>query len=366
MNGADDGDRTDDDGSRPPGDRDGSADAEGGFEFGPDQRPVEDEPHDPPRDRESTDERRIKVDLATDEPASDDSRLDDSSPDRDPDPDRDPFGTGPDPGPNADRNWTALLVALALTSVGTGAFTYATHDDMAPVVGVMALGAAFAALVVVARASESTVLGVLSAGWVEHRRYTWFAVGLFAFGTLLGILLLLAGVNLLELIAELLEEELFPELEDEEFELTATFFITNNTQPFVLSILGALSLGLVTAIIMIFNGIIVGNVSAAVGSLVGVDYIIVGLAPHGIFELPALFIAAGVGFRIIYRFGERLSGSRDAFFTKSYVTRTVALVIFAWLLLVLAAFVEAYVTPELLEMLFADRLEGIAEEPPTP
>jgi len=362
MHGADDGDRTDDDGSGPARDRDGSDDVtEGGFEFGPEQRPVEDEPQDPPRDRSSDGERRIKVDLATDEPEPDSA-----SPDRDPDPDRDPFESGPGPGPNADRNWTVLLLALAVASIGTGAFTYATHDDLAPVVGVTALGVGFAALVAVARASESTILGVLSAGWTEHRRYTWFAVGLFAFGTVLGAALLFAGVNLLELVTELLEEELFPELEDEEFELTATFFIVNNTQPFLLSIVGALSLGLLTAFVMIFNGIIVGNISAAIGGTVGFDYIVVGLAPHGIFELPALFIAAGVGFRLIYRLGERVAGSRDAFFTKPYLTRTAALVIFAWLLLVLAAFVEAYVTPELLEALFADRLEGLAEEPPTP
>ncbi|RQH00766.1 stage II sporulation protein M [Natrarchaeobius oligotrophus] len=332
---------------------DDGEDREGGFVFGPERKPASESRAERSRDSDDA-ERRITVDLP-----DDDSGSASGPPERDPG--VDPTGTGPDPGPNAVRNWTVLLIALALSSFATGAFAYGTQDDLAPVVGVVSLGVVFAALVPIALYGDRRLVEALAAAWAEHRRYTWFAAGLFGVGIVFGVLLMLAGINLLELIAELLEEELFPELEDEEFELTATFFIVNNTQPFVLSIAGALSLGLLTAFIMMFNGIVVGNVTAAIGGVVGIDYIVVGLAPHGVFELAALFIASGVGFRLLYRFGERVLGRRDAFLTKPYVLRTVAFVVFAWLLLVLAAFVEAYVTPELLELLFADRLEGLEE-----
>ncbi|THE65679.1 stage II sporulation protein M [Salinadaptatus halalkaliphilus] len=341
-----------------------------GFVFGEDDG-AGDEPRDEPTQTTSDDDRRIRVDLqssdAGDTPASDssDTQPSDSStvrsepPNRNPD--RDLLASGPDPGPNAVRNWTVLLVGLSLTSLATAAFTYATQADPLPVVGAAALGLGFVALASVAQNTDVALLELLSAAWIEHRRYTWFATGLFAGGIVLGALALLAGINVLELLIEVAGENPFAELEDEEFELTASFFIVNNTGPFLLSIVGGLSLGLLTAFVMVFNGLIVGNVSAMVADLVGLEYIIVGLAPHGIFELAALFLAAAVGFRLIYRLAERVLDVREAFVTKSYAYRTLALVGFAWLLLVLAAFVEAYITPELLEMLVADDLEATPE-----
>lgn len=200
----------------------------------------------------------------------------------------------------------------------------------------------------------------LADAWDEHSRFVGFAAGLFALGIVVGVLLFAAGYNLLEIIADLLGESLFPEDIGEMGGLElAQFLLVNNSRAFLLSIAGVLTLGLLTVWAMVFNGIIVGNVGAAVAETVGIDYILVGLLPHGIFELPALFIAAGVGFRLLYRVGERILGSRDAILTKPYLYRTAVLVFAGWLLLVVAAFVEAFVTPALLEALFADRLEGM-------
>ncbi|EMA37600.1 stage II sporulation protein M [Halobiforma nitratireducens] len=350
MNGGRNGRNGDGDGER---DRNGrDDDPAGGFEFGPEREPTDGRSDEGGTDTDavqrSDEDSRITVDLRDDDPAD----VDAAPPGADPE--FDPSGSGPDPGPNAVRNWSVLTLALALASFATAGFTVLTHDDPAPVAGATILGLAFVGLASLPRLDRPTLLEGLAAGWLEHRRYVWFSVGLFALGTAAGVALLLAGVNLLEIVAELLQEDLFPELEEEEFQLTATFFIQNNTRPFLLSIVGALSLGLLTAFVMIFNGVVVGNVTAAVGGEVGFDFIVVGLTPHGIFELPALFIAAGVGFRLLYRFGERVAGSREALFTKPYLYRTIAFVVFGWLLLVLAAFVEAYVTPALLEALFPE------------
>jgi stage II sporulation protein M len=204
----------------------------------------------------------------------------------------------------------------------------------------------------------------LADAWDEHSRYVGFAAGLFGLGVLIGVLLFAAGYNLLEVIENLLGEGLFPDGIGEMggFEL-AQFLLVNNSRAFLLSIVGAVTLGLLTAWAMLFNGIIVGNVGALVTENVGLDYILVGLLPHGIFELPALFIAAGVGFRLLSRFVQRIFGRRDAILTKPYLYRTAILVLVGWLLLVVAAFVEAFVTPALLEALFAERLEGLSAAP---
>ncbi len=374
MDGADHEDRPDEERSTATA-GDGSTDEEtGGFIFGTEVAETDaddgdatsasaDEPTavEPSTESESdgsrashADGQRITVDLADDEPESE-------PPDREP-----PTGEdGPTPGDNAVRNWTMLLACLASVSFVTGLVAGASGASPDAVLGVTGLGVGFLVVLVLARTRYPELIDALSSGWAEHRRYTYLATALFAGGIVLGALLLAAGVDLLEEIVQLLEEE-FAEDADGEFDLTATFFILNNTQPFVLSIVGALTLGLLTAFIMIVNGVIVGNLSAVMTNVVGLDYVIVGLTPHGIFELAALFIAAGVGFRLIHRAGKRVAGTRDAVLTKPYVTRTVALIAFAWLVLVLAAFVEAYVTPELLEALFAERLADLEEEPTIP
>lgn len=194
----------------------------------------------------------------------------------------------------------------------------------------------------------------LGDAWSEHRPHVAFATALFVLGLFVGGALAVAGVNLLELFVEFVGENPFEDIEEED--LTARFFIVNNSRPFLFSILGAASLGLFTAFIMVFNGVIVGNIGVIVGRSAGVDFFLVGVLPHGIFELPSLFIAAGVGFRLFHRFVQRILGRRDAFVSRRYLYRTAVLVVAAWLMLALAAVIEAHVTPVLLDALFAERL----------
>ncbi|WP_255192736.1 stage II sporulation protein M [Natronobeatus ordinarius] len=257
-----------------------------------------------------------------------------------------------DDRPIPPRNWlvVALLTVVVASATSLVALLGPGLVDVA--VGAVGVGIVAAALVV-------AVPDRLAGAWAEHRPYVYFSVGLFAFGGLLGAALLAAGIDLTELFLEALGEEFAPEDPGEEFELelTATFFVVQNTPPFLFSIAGAITLGLFTAIIMLVNGLLIGNIALSMAAVVGVDFILVGLLPHGIFELPALFVAAGVGFRLVHRFGQRILGSREAFVTKAYLSRTAVLVVFAWLLLVVAAFVEAYLTPALLDALFAARLE---------
>ncbi|MCU4972148.1 stage II sporulation protein M [Halobacteria archaeon AArc-m2/3/4] len=204
---------------------------------------------------------------------------------------------------------------------------------------------------------EYTVREALTDAWDEHRGYVGFATALFLVGVIIGIALVLAGYNLIEFMLELLDEELVVDEEmmgegGQEIELSAQFFVLQNTPPFVLSILGAVTIGLLTVAIMVFNGVLVGNIAYAIGQETGFGLILALLLPHGIFELPALFIAAGVGFRLLHRFVQRVRGTREAFVTKPYLYRTGILVLLGYCMLLLAAFIEAYVTIAVAELLF--------------
>ncbi|WP_312910324.1 stage II sporulation protein M [Natronosalvus caseinilyticus] len=259
------------------------------------------------------------------------------------------------------RRTLVLVLALAALSLLTALYLLITESSVRPAVGASLLAGGFAAFAAVDRLSERRVLASLEAAWREHRPYVGFAAATFAVGILLGVLLYALGVDLLEFVLEALGEEFTgEELEPggepgsggASIELTAGLFVVNNSGPYVLAILGAVSLGAFTLLIMVFNGILIGNLGAGLGGQMGYAEFVALLVPHGVFELTALFVAAGIGFRLVHRFGQRLRGSRDSFLTKRYLYRTGLLTCFGWFLLVLAAFVEAYVTITIVEALF--------------
>ncbi|SFS33437.1 stage II sporulation protein M [Halostagnicola kamekurae] len=282
-------------------------------------------------------------------------------------PERDDGGDGRHPSSqHAVRNWSALLSILALASFLSAGTAFVVSDAADAAAGATLLGLGLIGAALVTSAKAPTVAHRLSAAWAEHRRYVWFSGGLFALGIAAGVALAAAGIDLTELFLELIMEELEGgELEGAEIdpaglgggggvalETSATFFIFKNTPPFLASILGALTLGVFTFFVMTFNGLLIGNIAVAIGGEVGYGLILALLVPHGIFELTALFVGAGVGFRFVYRAGQRVLGTHEALFTKSYLARTALLVVFAWLMLVVAAFVEAYLTIPVAELLF--------------
>lgn len=116
-------------------------------------------------------------------------------------------------------------------------------------------------------------------------------------------------------------------------------------------LLGTLILGLE----LMFNGVVIGAVSVIAGMTHGVIYPIMGLTPHGIFEIPAFILQ----FASIIRWhvttvetvmakvtGEKTDG--DKF--KRGIKDTVILAIASVILFMIAAYIETYITPYLLGM----------------
>jgi len=114
-------------------------------------------------------------------------------------------------------------------------------------------------------------------------------------------------------------------------------------------LLGTLVLG----IELLLNGILIGVVASVVGIHRGVAYPILGLVPHGIFEIPAFILE----FASIIRWhvttveaimakvtGEKVNVVKLKLGVKDAVVLAAASVV----LFVIAAFVETYVTPRLL------------------
>ena len=115
--------------------------------------------------------------------------------------------------------------------------------------------------------------------------------------------------------------------------------------------------GVYAAFGMMLNGAIVGVVAMTIDK--PLTYFLIGILPHGIFEIPAIILAAAVGMRInglvvhgiINAFGEGRDAPSDVL--KAHVKKATEqwdVLLLVLLLLVIAAAIESSVTPYLLSI----------------
>ena len=106
---------------------------------------------------------------------------------------------------------------------------------------------------------------------------------------------------------------------------------------------------------LLINGGIIGIVSVIAGITHGISYPIVGLTPHGIFEIPAFILqfASIIRWQVttINAVMAKIKGEKvDGVKSKRGIKDTFILAIASVILSMVAAFIETYITPYLLGM----------------
>ncbi|MFC2044971.1 stage II sporulation protein M [Chloroflexota bacterium] len=122
------------------------------------------------------------------------------------------------------------------------------------------------------------------------------------------------------------------------------FIFVKNVSALLLSLVLSPIFCLVPVVALVSNGWLIGVVSNAVIKEVSLGYLLAGLLPHGIFELPAFIlgeaVALSLGSRVLLALLRKERGNILIDLRKS--SRYLALVL---ILLLLAAIIEAYITP---------------------
>ncbi|MGE5416639.1 MAG: stage II sporulation protein M [Acidobacteriota bacterium] len=146
---------------------------------------------------------------------------------------------------------------------------------------------------------------------------------------------IIAGVIMEPKAAGILEET-FKQLKDlvghaKPSVMALKIFEKNVIVVLVCVILGRLTKGIIPGMICLYNGFLLGvvGVFAHLSALV----VIAGVLPHGIFELPAIFIACSIGMND-YK-----------------VTLKLKKTVFPILLLIIAAIIETWITPGVMKAL---------------
>jgi len=177
------------------------------------------------------------------------------------------------------------------------------------------------------------------AAYLHKIRYFILAVAaLMAFSFALGAAFAVAMPAESQQVLKLIAGQ-FAGLKDQTaFDLMISLFLHNALICAMMAVLG-LALGVITLLIVFDNGLMIG----LIGTLAA-------LLPHGIIEIPAMAISAATGLYLGYCILLRLSGRRlDVLGEIGESAR----VFVAWILpmLLVAAFVESYVTTALVHFL---------------
>jgi len=128
-------------------------------------------------------------------------------------------------------------------------------------------------------------------------------------------------------------------------------FLKNSLTALIAFALGPLLL--ITPILVLFlNGFVLGMVGNAVASQVSFAAALASLLPHGIFELPALVFASAAGLRLGLAAIRKVRAaiSHTQFSIAPDLAKSFKLFMAAIILLLVAAVVETYVTPYVLEL----------------
>ena len=184
---------------------------------------------------------------------------------------------------------------------------------------------------------QNSIRNLYSESWnflKESRNFIYVVILIFVFSALIGFFIPASEVIKNKIIDFI--KNLISETEGlSQFELIKFIFLNNVQSSFFAMILG-IFLGIFPIITMVANGYLLGFVALLSVNAEGV-FILWRLFPHGIFELPAIFISAGLGLKLgSFLFQKDKIKSFKIYLRKSLITFLAIVVP----LLVIAAIIE--------------------------
>jgi stage II sporulation protein M len=176
------------------------------------------------------------------------------------------------------------------------------------------------------------------------RPFELASLGIFAIGALAGGLAIVFYPETAEQLQDLLKQfaRMFHGMS--KLRLATAIFLNNSLKTLLVIVSGPL-LGLAPIIFLVVNGAILGAVIPAAVESKGLWAALMTIVPHGIFELPAIFVGTSIGMALGVHPLRRLVGKADTTLLSAlgHGLRVFVRVILP--LLLLAAAIEVFVTP---------------------
>jgi stage II sporulation protein M len=185
----------------------------------------------------------------------------------------------------------------------------------------------------------------------DLRWYLLIIVGIFVAFAIIGYAVAVMSPGYTDQTINEVKDQVGPLKETSALGLMLGIFENNVIKCFLVVVLG-LAIGVAPLLFIVANGIVIGIVVGATIGKTGLLYVLVGILPHGIIEMPMVFLSAAIGLKLGY------DVLRGLIQKKVHLWKDIkeGLLIFAfWVapLLLVAAFMETFVTGTLLYLLFA-------------
>ena len=134
-------------------------------------------------------------------------------------------------------------------------------------------------------------------------------------------------------------------------QMMATLFFNNITASLLSMLYGLIPFLPLSALALGTNALLLGAFAALYQHHgIGLGVYFIGILPHGIFELPALILSCALGLLICRTGTEKLRKRSDVSFLRRVLDCNRVFLSFVTPLLLVAALVEAYITPALLKL----------------
>jgi len=181
------------------------------------------------------------------------------------------------------------------------------------------------------------------------KRYLILTIIVFCCSTVIGITY--AGTSQQDPgFIEIIDDQIFGSLIGKPDYIVALFIFVNNASTCFLSIFFGLFLGIFPLAVLALNGFLMGYLAYYAFLERGIVYPIVALVPHGIIELTAVFICCALGLRLGVSVSKRIINRYPSSISLELIDSLKLFLYLALPLLLVAAFIETYITPLLVEM----------------
>jgi stage II sporulation protein M len=123
----------------------------------------------------------------------------------------------------------------------------------------------------------------------------------------------------------------------------------NNLEACILLFLGGATFGALTVLIISLNGVLIGGIFELVREQRGVLYVLAAILPHGIVEIPSFLLSGALGLLLADALKSEWRAGKGAAETAGVLAQYFIRIVLP--LVLLAAFIEAFITPEIINLL---------------
>ncbi len=183
----------------------------------------------------------------------------------------------------------------------------------------------------------------------EFLRYLGISVLVFVVGCTGGFMSSQANPEFGESLVNLFKEMITNDIMSDAPPLLALQLFLNNLESCVMLFLGGAILGVVTLLVLSFNGLIIGGILEVVRGKTDIVVMLASIIPHGIFELPAVLVSSTLGLMLGRAVMLELVGQGDA--SGKAIVLGGLFVRYVVPFIAIAACIEAFITPAVLGML---------------